>query len=217
MGCSTRRSRLKTRMRILVAVRSEGLSRVIFHLLANVQGVDVVCSVADPKKLNANIKLYADVMAQVAKANNVPMPKIVFTTYANPLPKKGADCADINYLYGDQVGYLTSLLQDMNGVIKSTIKDLNKRYPGVAVTDIEKAYQAEDIDHRWCTNDPWAYGLSIYKVSEPSSFYSLAPFHPTPAGQRAIADAVIPTVANLFRAAYPVDTTSTTTPAPPGG
>jgi hypothetical protein len=105
----------------------------------------------------------------------------------------------------------------MNGIIKSTIKDLNKRYPGVAVTDIEKAYQAEDIDHRWCTNDPWAYGLSIYKVSEPSSFYSLAPFHPTPAGQRAIADAVIPTVANLFRTAYPVDTTSTTTPAPPGG
>ena len=152
-----------------------------------------------------------------AKANNVPIPKIVFTTYANPLPKKGADCDDINYLYGDQVDYLTSLLQDMNGIIKSTIKDLNKRYPGAAVADIEKAYQAEDIDHRWCTNDPWAYGLSIYKVSEPSSFYSLAPFHPTPAGQRAIADAVIPTVANLFRTAYPVDTTSTTTPAPPGG
>jgi hypothetical protein len=38
-------------MRILVAVRSEGLSRVIFHLLANVQGVDVVCSVTDPTKI----------------------------------------------------------------------------------------------------------------------------------------------------------------------
>jgi DNA-binding NarL/FixJ family response regulator len=42
---------LKTRMRILVAVRSEGLARVIFHLLANIQDVDAVCSVADPTRI----------------------------------------------------------------------------------------------------------------------------------------------------------------------
>jgi DNA-binding NarL/FixJ family response regulator len=34
-----------------VAVKSEGLSRVIFHLLATLQEVDVVCSVADPSRL----------------------------------------------------------------------------------------------------------------------------------------------------------------------
>jgi hypothetical protein len=34
-----------------VAVSSEGLTRVIFHLLANLRGVDVVCSVTDAARL----------------------------------------------------------------------------------------------------------------------------------------------------------------------
>ena len=41
--------------------------------------------------------------------------------------------------------------------------------------------------HRWCDPDPWFYGPSIL-VADPSSW---APFHPTPAGQQAIADAVL--------------------------
>jgi DNA-binding NarL/FixJ family response regulator len=42
---------LRISLRILVAVKSEGLSRVIFHLLATLKEVDVVCSVADPSRL----------------------------------------------------------------------------------------------------------------------------------------------------------------------
>jgi DNA-binding NarL/FixJ family response regulator len=42
---------VRTSLRILVAVKSEGLTRVIFHLLANLQGVDVFCSVADPDRI----------------------------------------------------------------------------------------------------------------------------------------------------------------------
>ena len=42
---------MRISLRILVAVKSEGLSRVIFHLLATLQEVDVVCSVADPARL----------------------------------------------------------------------------------------------------------------------------------------------------------------------
>jgi DNA-binding NarL/FixJ family response regulator len=42
---------LRTSLRILVVVKPEGLSRVIFHLLANLREVDVVCSVADPLRL----------------------------------------------------------------------------------------------------------------------------------------------------------------------
>lgn len=42
---------MKTSLRILVAVTSEGLTRVIFHLLANLKGVDVVCSVTDASRL----------------------------------------------------------------------------------------------------------------------------------------------------------------------
>jgi DNA-binding NarL/FixJ family response regulator len=42
---------LRISLRILVAVKSEGLSRVIFHLLATLQEVDMVCSVSDPSRL----------------------------------------------------------------------------------------------------------------------------------------------------------------------
>ena len=42
---------MRISLRILVAVKSEALSRVIFHLLATLQEVDVVCSVADPSRL----------------------------------------------------------------------------------------------------------------------------------------------------------------------
>jgi DNA-binding NarL/FixJ family response regulator len=42
---------LRIGIRILVAVKSEGLSRVIFHLLATLQEVDVVCSVSDASRL----------------------------------------------------------------------------------------------------------------------------------------------------------------------
>jgi DNA-binding NarL/FixJ family response regulator len=42
---------VRTSLRILVAVTSEGLTRVIFHLLANVKDVDVVCSVTDASRL----------------------------------------------------------------------------------------------------------------------------------------------------------------------
>ena len=42
---------MRISLRILVAVKSEGLSRVIFHLLATLREVDVVCSVADPSRL----------------------------------------------------------------------------------------------------------------------------------------------------------------------
>jgi len=46
--------------------------------------------------------------------------------------------------------------------------------------------------------DPWAYGLSIYSVYDPSSFDSQAPFHPTPKGQEALAKSIAPVIDQLF-------------------
>jgi len=146
-----------------------------------------------------------------ANTNHVPVPKVVFTTYANPFPKSGTKCDDVNNLYPEQMDYLTSLLQDMNRLIKTTVVNATKKKPGVAVADIEKVYQEENADHRWCSSDPWAYGLSIYRVSDPSSFNSLAPFHPTIDGQKAIAEAIEPSVVLLFDTEFPIDATSTTT------
>ena len=142
-----------------------------------------------------------------AKSNAVPVPKVVFTNYANPLPGKGVKCNDTNYLYPEQIQYLASLLQQMNDIIGSTIQGLGQK--NVAVADISKAYQVAGVEHRWCSDDPWAYGLSIYDVWHPSTFYSLAPFHPTPAGQESIAEAVIPTIVKLFGTPFPFDTTTT--------
>jgi lysophospholipase L1-like esterase len=142
-----------------------------------------------------------------AKANDVPAPKIVFTNYANPLPAAGVKCNDTSYLYPDQVQYLASLLAQMNGIIESAIKALNDK--NVAMADISKAYQVAGVDHRWCSDDPWAYGLSIYHFTDPDSFYSQAPFHPTPDGQESIAEAVVPTIVKLFDTQLPIDTTTT--------
>jgi lysophospholipase L1-like esterase len=160
-------------------------------------------------------KNYATLVSWIearAKANNVPVPKIVFTNYANPLPDQGTKCNDTSYLYPQQVDYLTTLLNQMNQIIGSTINGLGDKNVGVA--DISRAYQRAGVDHRWCTDDPWAYGLSIYHLYDPSSFDSQAPFHPTPDGQASIAEAVIVEVANIFKSDVPTDVT-TTSVAPP--
>jgi lysophospholipase L1-like esterase len=143
-----------------------------------------------------------------AKKNDQPAPKILFTNYANPLPNAKVECPDTSYLYDEQVQYLGTLLAQMNGIIESTINGLNDK--NVAVADISKAYQPADVDHRWCSNAPWAYGLSIFHFTDPLSFYSQAPFHPTPDGQDAIAEGVVAGVSDLFKTDIPVDTTSTT-------
>lgn len=41
--------------------------------------------------------------------------------------------------------------------------------------------------HEWCTDDPWAYGFTALIWDD---FKCKAPFHPTPEGQKAIAQRV---------------------------
>jgi lysophospholipase L1-like esterase len=119
------------------------------------------------------------------------VPKVVFTMYPDPFPPRGRQCPDSSYLSPDQLTYLSGLVQEANSVIRTTIAGLD--LPGVAVADLSDAY----FGHTWCTPDPWAYGLSIYTVTDPSSFESEAPFHPTPRGQRELASIVAPVVRKL--------------------
>ncbi len=123
-----------------------------------------------------------------AQADGTPSPGVVFTDYYNPLPTPGRTCPDVSYLYPKQTAYLSGLLQTLDDHIVSTITALDD--PDVSVVDIASALDG----HRFCSTDPWAYGLSIYKLDEPTSAWSQAPFHPTPAGQQAIADLVEPAV-----------------------
>lgn len=147
-----------------------------------------------------------------AQANNVPEPKVVFTNYPNPLPPDGTKCNDTNYLYPDQVKYLSSLVDQLNGIVVDTITGLND--PNVAVADISGAYTVQGTSHIWCSDDPWAYGLSIYSVTSPSSFESQAPFHPTPDGQESVAEHVIPVLRQWFAQAAPTDGEAPSSTAP---
>ena len=143
-------------------------------------------------QLQADYATLASWIAERAAANDRPVPQVVFTNYANPLPADGTKCPDTNWLYPEQVTYLSGLVDQLNATIASTIGGLAGT--NVSFADISGAYTPQGVSHIWCTTDPWAYGLSIYKVTQPSSFDSQAPFHPTPAGQESIAAHVIPVV-----------------------
>ncbi len=146
--------------------------------------------------LQANYATLVKWIKARAEANGDPAPKIVFTNYANPIPEDGALCNDTNYLYKEQLQYLSSLVDQANEAIEDTINGLKD--PDVAVADISGAYDVQGVSHIWCSDDPWAYGLSIYSVTSPTSFESKAPFHPTPDGQDSIAEHVVPVVKQWF-------------------
>ena len=120
------------------------------------------------------------------------MPKVVFTDYYDPLHAGNTTCPDSNYLYSQQTRYLSQLLHQLDTLIVETIDGLQD--PNIAVADVSGAFDG----HQWCTPDPWAYGLSIYSVTDPDSFESQAPFHPTPRGQQQLATALKPVVDSLF-------------------
>jgi len=110
------------------------------------------------------------------------VPVVVFTTYFDPLPDTAlafTQCPDGAGLGAAQLEYMHGLLRDLNGALTDALPDV----PGTHVADPGPAFAG----HRWCDADPWVYGTSIL-VGDASS---TAPFHPTPAGQRAIAGAVL--------------------------
>ena len=135
-------------------------------------------------------------IAARATAHGVAAPKVVFTTYPDPLPANGAQCPDSKWLRPSQLRYLSTLVGKLNREIRTTVKAIDD--PNVVVADTDRAYTQSGEHHGWCSKDPWAYGLSVLHLFEPSTLHSQAPFHPTPRGQQAIAALVEPTVKQLF-------------------
>jgi lysophospholipase L1-like esterase len=131
-----------------------------------------------------------------AAARGVTPPKVVFTTYPDPLPANGAQCPDSKWLRPSQLRYLATLVTKLNREIRTTVKGLDD--PNVVVADTDRAYSQRGAQHGWCSKDPWAYGLSVFHLFEPDTLHSQAPFHPTPRGQQAIAAIVAPTVRTLL-------------------
>lgn len=119
--------------------------------------------------------LVAAIRARGAQAGKIP--RIIFTTYHQPLPapSQSDECLDLGDLERDEIDYLITLESTLNSTIISAVSGLD----GVAVADIANVVKG----HEWCTNDPWAYGLSVLLVNTDSN----APFHPVPQAQAAIA------------------------------
>jgi lysophospholipase L1-like esterase len=175
----------------------------VAHALDPATGLQ--CTAADPgptvqadalaqlPTLISNLKTLARWINQRGAADH-HVPKVVFTNYYDPFPTGATSCPDSALLAPAQVTYLSSLLELLNRSIVSTITGLH--LANVGVVDLSSAFDG----HRWCSSDPWAYGLSIISLSNPSSLLSQAPFHPTPRGQQQIATLVKPVIDRLFAA-----------------
>jgi hypothetical protein len=136
-------------------------------------------------------------------------PKIVFTTYANPLPANAPAggknfCPDTWLLYNDQLTYFSSLVAQLDRDIVTTINAYATEHhdTNIAVADLSNTYDG----HQWCAKDtsgtyvaPMAYGFSIYPHYSSLDDPNPAAFHPTPVGQKAIATKVEAVVAQLFK------------------
>lgn len=129
----------------------------------------------------------ARALAQAIRARgraNGAVPQVVFTTYADPLPDAAAGvavCPDAAGLGADELAFMHDMFGSLNDALRDALADV----PGVRVADPDPAFAG----HRWCDPSPWVYGPSIFLTDTASR----VPFHPTPAGQRAIADAVLAT------------------------
>ena len=135
---------------------------------------------------------YKDIVTAIQERGKDPdygngkVPKIVFTTYHRPMPADlDGDCWDVYPLSGAEQSYLQSL-QD---TLQTTLEDAVAGLEGVSIADISNSIDG----HEWCTEDPWAYGLSV--LTRDADPESQAPFHPTPDGQAAIAAIVQKSVA----------------------
>jgi lysophospholipase L1-like esterase len=125
------------------------------------------------------------------------VPKIVFTTYHDPLPPGSTRCPDVALLDPAQVSYLGTLVTELNQEITTAIKGLSVK--GVALANTSNAMVGPDgTNHRWCSPQPWAYGLSVFKITNLLTISSQAPFHPTPDGQRRFAALVTPVLKQLL-------------------
>lgn len=133
------------------------------------------------------------------------IPVVALTQYVDPFPASyptSGSCIDINPRIGNvplgfqvedtpvgsqmsnyEMGYLRTNLRRLN----AALSEVAQEFPNVVVIPPP----AEFAQHRWCSSDPWVYGASTRAVSFPHHLNDLAPFHPTAAGQAAIAEGVV--------------------------
>ena len=119
--------------------------------------------------------LVAAIKARGEEAGKIP--RIIFTTYHQPLPgpTQSRSCEDLGILYDDEIDYLITLQNKLKETLIAAVSGIE----GVSVADISGVVAG----HEYCTEDPWTYGITVLYYNH----QSLAPFHPIPQGQAAIA------------------------------
>jgi lysophospholipase L1-like esterase len=138
---------------------------------------------------SANLKiLLSEINTRGAADGNVPW--VVLTTYYDPFNTDALSCDDIDIGLGfglshSDVTWLQSKLQAINQVITAD----SATYPKAKVVDLSTVLAG----HQFCSTNPWIYGPSILY----DDINSPAPFHPTPAGQQAIANTMLSTISSL--------------------
>jgi lysophospholipase L1-like esterase len=106
-------------------------------------------------------------MAKISTLSNGKPPQVILTGYYNPLTK--AACSDTEGLTSSEISWLKTRTSSLN----STISSVASKYS--YVTYASTSFRG----HELCSSEPWVQGLD-----DPM------PFHPTAAGQQAIARSV---------------------------
>ena len=92
------------------------------------------------------------------------------------LPIWATLATDVNAV---EYGKMTVKEQSIENTLKATLIAAVSGLDGVSVADISGVVAG----HEFCTSDPWTYGISVLRWNDAS----LAPFHPIPQAQAAIA------------------------------
>jgi Tol biopolymer transport system component len=122
--------------------------------------------------------------------------RVLVTNYYDPFPAGTTSCIDTDAgildstypgigITGTEKAWLVNGLTDLNANIAAevTYAQTNNSNLDVDLVDISGVMAG----HEFCTYDPWVYGPSVnYPPVGGSVGTNSAPFHPTPAGQRAI-------------------------------
>lgn len=142
-------------------------------------------------KLVAQKKGLRDVLDEIRRRGlaSGKLPLVAITEYYDPFPlayPQGSDrCIDINppfpanSLGAEEMSFLRAGLMEL----QRSIEEVGRAYPNVLLVRPPRDFTS----HAWCSRDPWVYGPSTRSLDDVSN---QAPFHPTPQGQRAIANAV---------------------------
>ena len=119
--------------------------------------------------------LVAAIKARGAQAGKIP--RIIFTTYHQPLPgpAQSIECLDLGDLSRDEINYLITPREHAERDADRGGERVGRR--------VGRRHLRRRAGHEFCTSDPWTYGISVLRWNDAS----LAPFHPIPQGQAAIA------------------------------